>query len=206
MPRSLRLAFFASHNGSAMKAICNACRKGRLDAEPVLVISNNADASALDWARTCGIATYHMSAKKLGSNDLLDETVCDTLKKSYITHIVLSGYMRKLGEQTLAAYDARILNVHPSLLPAFGGKGMYGDRVHTAVLDAGVSTSGATIHLVTQNYDEGPVISRATCPVRPDDSLETLKSRVAKIETELYIDTLQKIADRQIDLDEVRAA
>jgi phosphoribosylglycinamide formyltransferase 1 len=176
-----------------MRAICGACQAGTLDATPVLAISNNQDASALAWAQENGVDALHLSAKKLGSPEALDNMMLTTLKKSDVTHIVLSGYMRKLGPRTLGAYENRILNVHPSLLPAFGGKGMYGDNVHEAVLAAKVRESGATIHFVTADYDEGPILAQKKCPIQNGDTIASLKARIAPIEAALYIETLQKL-------------
>lgn len=191
---SLRLAIFASHNGSAMRAICEACKSAKLDATPVLAVSNNANAPALDWAADFGINAHHLSAKKLGSPEALDEALLAALITSRVTHIVLSGYMRKLGPNTLHAYQNHILNVHPSLLPAFGGKGMYGDNIHQAVLASGTRVSGATIHLVTADYDEGPILAQKKCPIGNDETLLSLKERIAPLEASLYIETLQKLA------------
>jgi len=191
---SLRLAFFASHNGSAMRAICGACKSGELNATPELVVSNNANAPALAWAEDFGMNPHHLSVKKLGSPEALDDAMLSKLITSRVTHIVLSGYMRKLGPNTLHAYENHILNVHPSLLPAFGGKGMYGDNVHEAVLASGTRESGATVHLVTADYDEGPILAQKKCPIGNDETLLSLKERIAPLEASLYIETLQKLA------------
>jgi len=189
----LRLAFFASRNGSAMRAIHAAISADELEASIGVVISNNADALALTWARKQNLPAHHLSATKLGSPEALSEKTLEVLSDANITHIVLSGYMRKLSNQILKNYAGRILNVHPSLLLAFGGKGMYGDYVHEAVLNAGVNESGATIHLVTEDYDEGPILGQIRCEVLDTDDLKSLKSRVAPIEATLYISTLKQI-------------
>ena len=109
--------------------------------------------------------------------------------------IVLSGYLRRLGPQVLAAYRNRILNIHPGLLPEFGGEGMYGRRVHEAVIAAGASESGATIHAVDEIYDHGPVIARRIVPVRADDTADSLEARVTAMEPGFFVETLQAIAE-----------
>jgi phosphoribosylglycinamide formyltransferase-1 len=196
-----RLAFLASHNGSNMRAIVAACRDGSLAADPVLAISNNRDSPALAWARDNGLAAVHLSASVTGSDAALDTAIADTLAAHRVDLVVLAGYMRKLGPRTLAAFKNRILNVHPALLPKFGGQGMYGRFVHEAVLAAGEKVTGATIHVVDGEYDHGPVIAQTDVPVMPGDTPETLAARVQAKERELFPDTLRRIVAGAIDLD-----
>lgn len=115
--------------------------------------------------------------------------------------VVLSGYMRKLGPQTVQRYRGRILNVHPALLPKHGGQGMYGDRVHTQVLASGDQVSGATVHLVDEEYDHGMTIAQRTVPVLPNDTVESLSSRVRAVEPLLLVSTIRDIAVGAIRLD-----
>ncbi|MDX2225280.1 MAG: phosphoribosylglycinamide formyltransferase [Rhodospirillaceae bacterium] len=201
LPPRPRLAFMASHNGSNMRAIVAACRDGTLAAEPVLAISNNRDSPALVWARENGLAAVHLSAAVAGSDDALDAAIEQALCRHRIDLVVLAGYMRKLGPRTLAAYKNRILNVHPALLPKFGGQGMYGRFVHEAVLAAGEAVTGATIHVVDGEYDHGPVVAQADVRVMPDDSPDTLAARVQAKERDLFPDTLRRIIAGAIDLD-----
>jgi phosphoribosylglycinamide formyltransferase-1 len=114
--------------------------------------------------------------------------------------IVLAGYMRKLGPRTLAQYRGRVLNIHPALLPKFGGPGMYGARVHEAVLTAQEKESGATIHLVTEEYDQGPIIAQSRVAVLPGDTVESLAARVLEVEHALFPETLARIARGEIEL------
>ena len=122
------------------------------------------------------------------------------MKSHGVEVVALAGYMKKLGPRTLGAYRNRVLNVHPALLPKFGGWGMYGDRVHAAVLASGDRVSGVSVHLVDEEYDRGPVISQVEVPVLPDDTPETLAARVLAQEHTLYPKTLQRIASGEIDL------
>ena len=165
-----------------------------------MVISNNSRSLALARARAVGIPTAHLSSATHPAPDALDAAIERTLKSHGVELVALAGYMKKLGPRTLGAYRNRVLNVHPALLPEFGGWGMYGDRVHAAVLASGASVSGATVHLIDDEYDCGPVISQAEVPVMPDDTPETLAARVLAQEHILYPKTLQRIASGEVDL------
>ena len=199
--KTLRIAFLASHGGSAMKAVAEVCQSGILDGEPVLVISNNAAPVAFERAEALGIASHHMSLKTQPEDGALDRSICELLVANAIDLIVLSGYMRKIGPQTLKTFHNRILNVHPALLPNYGGKGFYGSRVHQAVLDAGDKESGATIHLIDGEYDTGPVLVQGRVPVLEGDTVKALAARVAGVEHTLFIEALQGISSGSIDLD-----
>src|ERR1700759_160430 len=132
--KHLHLGFLASHGGSNMQAIINASKDGTLDATASVVISNNADSFALERARKEGIPTFHFSTKTHPNPEELDTIILHTLQKHNVDLVILAGYMRMLGKQTLKHYKNRILNIHPALLPKFGGKGMYGQFVHEAVI------------------------------------------------------------------------
>jgi phosphoribosylglycinamide formyltransferase-1 len=201
LPAVPRIAFLASHNGTNMRAIVAAMRDGSLNAEPAVLISNNRECGAIAWAVENNVAWAHISAKATGSDIAADGAIAATLKKHGADLVVLAGYMRKLGPETLAAYHRRILNVHPALLPKFGGKGMYGAFVHEAVIKAGERESGATIHLVDEEYDHGPVVAQATVPVEATDTPATLAARVMAREQTLYPETLRRIFSGAIDLD-----
>lgn len=183
----MRLAFLASHGGSAARHLTAACRAGDLNAVPVALISNNSRSPALAWAREEGLHTAHLSSAKYPDPDALDAAILGVLQEAGAELLVLSGYMRELGPRVLEAFAGRVLNIHPSLLPRHGGRGMYGDRVHLAVLEAGDRESGATVHLVTSGIDEGPRLAQQAVPVRPGDTLETLKDRVQATEGELML-------------------
>ena len=196
----MKIGFLASHGGSNMQAIIDACKAGTLDATPAVVISNNGDSKALERARQEGIAWHHLSGKVLGDGEDLDQTILDALLDAGVDIIVLAGYMRKIGPRVLGHFRGRILNIHPALLPKFGGQGMYGMNVHRAVVDAGESESGATIHLVDEHYDTGPVIAQASVALDPGDDAEDVAAKVLKVEHRLFAETLQKIATGEIKL------
>ena len=177
-----------------MRAIVTAARGGELAAEPRLVISNNLDSEAVAFAGVQHLPWRHISAATEGSPQAADRAVADALQAAGVELVVLSGYMRKLGPETLSRYRGRILNIHPALLPKYGGRGMYGRRVHEAVRASGDTITGASIHLVDNDYDTGPVIARAEVPIGSGDSVDDIEARVRSIEPGLYVDTLRQIA------------
>lgn len=183
-----------------MQAILDACRNGHLDGEARVVIGNNSRSGALQRAREAGLPCYHLSGHTHPEPAALDAAICDALQEHEAQVICLAGYMKLLGPRTLDTYRGHIVNIHPGLLPRHGGQGFYGKRVHEAVLAAGDTESGATVHIVDEEYDTGPVLSQATVPVQPGDTAETLAERVLQVEHTLYPETLQKIATGEIDL------
>ncbi len=179
-----------------MRAILAAIEAGTLRAHPRLLITNNAGSAAAEFARGRGLVTRHISAKTEGSPEAEDAAIAAALQEAGVTHVLLSGYLRKLGPRTLAVFPGHIINVHPSRLPAHGGKGMYGDFVHAAVLAAGETVTGATIHVVDEEYDHGPTLAQRDVPVEAGDTVETLRARVMAAEPGLFIETLQAIEAR----------
>ena len=193
----MNIAAMASHGGSILQAVIDACEDGTLAATVTLVISNNSDAKALKRAKKHGIEALHLSARTHGNADELDEALTAALGEAKADWILLAGYMKKLGPQTLGAYRNRILNTHPSLLPKYGGQGLFGRNVHQAVLDAGDTESGATVHLVAEEYDSGPILSQVRVQVKSDDSVESLEERVKSAERNLIVATLIELGVHQ---------
>jgi phosphoribosylglycinamide formyltransferase-1 len=190
----LNLGVLASGEGTTLQAVLDACRDGRLAARVSVVISNNSGAGALRRAEAAGVPRRHLSSKTEASEAALDEAITSALGGAGADVVLLAGYMKKLGAQTLRAFAGRILNTHPALLPKFGGHGMYGERVHRAVLAAGERESGATVHLVTDEYDTGPVVRQCRVAVAADDTFETLARRVQAAERELVVEVLADLA------------
>lgn len=195
----LKIGFMASHGGSGMKAILEAIDKG-LQAKPTVLIHNNKNAMAKEVAQSYLIPTFQFSTFSHSNPKLLDEAICSTLQNHHIDLLILSGYMKKLGPVTLAGFKNRILNIHPALLPDFGGQGMYGDHVHQAVLKSGKKNSGASVHLVTAEYDQGPVLKQKIISIAINETLESLREKVKEIEGDLYVETLAEIISGQITL------
>ncbi len=159
-----------------------------------VVISNNSGSGALAHARDEGIAHAHLSGTTHPDPAQLDQAMLKVLREHAVDLVVTAGYMKKIGPTVLGANEGRIINIHPALLPRHGGPGMHGRHVHEAVLASGDTISGASVHHVTANYDEGPVIARREVPVLPNDTPETLASRVLATEHQLLPDTVQALA------------
>lgn len=194
----MKIGVLASHGGSNLQAILDAIRDGRLQAEVTLVISNNPGAFALERARAAGVATAVINGKSHPDDVARDLAIADALATAGVEWVVLAGYMKKLGTHTLTRFRNRVLNIHPALLPKFGGQGMYGMNVHKAVVEAGEKESGPTVHLVDEVYDHGQIVAQAKVPVLPTDTPEELSARVLKAEHELFPATLSRIAKGEL--------
>ncbi len=197
MEGELRLGVLASHGGTNLQAIIDACNDGSLDAEVVVVISNNATSMAIKRANKEKIPTCHISSVEYPTSSLIDMATREALKVHGVDLVVLAGFMKMLGPLTLAEYPGKVLNSHPALLPKFGGRGMYGTRVHEAVLNAGESITGVSIHLVDNEYDHGEVKYSCEVPVYTDDTVDTLEERVKERERSFWIEVLSKIASHE---------
>ena len=189
-----RIAVFASHGGSNLQAIIDGCNSGRVNAEIAVVISNNPDSYALERAKKAGIPSFCMNRKLNGS--ILHEEILRLLTLHDVDIVFLAGYLKKLPDKILKEYKDRIYNIHPSLLPKFGGRGMFGINVHKAVLEAGEKETGATIHRVAGEYDTGEIVSKKKVPVLDGDTPETLAKRVLAAEHELLVETLACLCEK----------
>jgi phosphoribosylglycinamide formyltransferase-1 len=198
LAQPLRLGFLASGGGSSAQAIVDAIARGDLAAEARLLVSNRREAPALVWAAARGVPHRHIATA--ADPEAADIALAAALVGAEVELLVLSGYLRQLGPRTLEAYAGHILNIHPGPLPQFGGHGMYGARVHRAVIAAGVAESAIVIHLVDEEYDRGPEIARRTVPVDPGDTAETLEARVRGLEPGFFVETLQRIASGDLAL------
>lgn len=196
----MKLGFLVSGRGSNMQAIIAACENGELAATPVVVISNNASARALNIARNHHIPAIHLSSATHPDPAELDQIITKTLQQYGVDLVILAGYMKKAGAKLLQAYHNRVLNIHPSLLPRYGGKGMYGKHVHEAVLRSGDTTTGVTVHLVNEHYDQGRILAQKSIPVLQDDTADSLARRVLEVEHELYVTVLRDIVIGEISL------
>jgi phosphoribosylglycinamide formyltransferase 1 len=185
-----RLAVLASGRGSNLQAIVdhfdNLARE-RV-AKVVLVASNRADSPALIRAATASIDIAHFNAADDGTELL------DLLKKHRIDLVVLAGYLKRIPSKVIREYSGRMINIHPALLPSFGGEGMYGARVHEAVIASGAKESGVTVHLVDDEYDRGPIVAQWRVPVEPSDTSEKLAARVLNVEHVVYPRTVEMVA------------
>lgn len=198
--KPLRVGVFASGKGSNLAALLAAIEKGELHAKIVLVISNNADAGALDIARKHDIPTLHLAQPLFSSIEEFDRALLRALHKHEVEMIALAGYLKKLSSVIVQQYKHRILNIHPALLPSFGGTGMYGRKVHEAVLNYGCKVTGVTVHVVDEEYDTGPPILQRCVPVEQDDTPATLAARVLKVEHKIYAEALQLFAEKRVEI------
>lgn len=198
--KKLRLGVLASHGGTNLQSIIDSCEAARIPAEVAVVISNNSQSGALERARKHKIEAVHLSNKQFPDNEDLDEAIVKVLKENGVDLVCLAGYMKKRGPKFLAAFKNRILNIHPALLPKFGGKGFYGMRVHEAVLAAKEKESGVTVHIVDESYDHGPILAQEKVPVLPNDTAESLAARILVEEHKIYSEVIGKIATGDIKL------
>lgn len=194
----MNIAVFASGRGSNLMAILNAIKEGKINAKVALVISNNSNAGALEIAKANGIDALHISRAQFTSDEDYVKKLLHELKSRNIELIVLAGYMKKIPPEVVQEYRNKILNIHPALLPAFGGQGMYGMNVHKAVIDYGVKVTGVTVHIVDEEYDHGPIVMQKVIEVRDDDTPETLAERVLKVEHEIYPIAIKLFVDGKI--------
>jgi|TARA_B100001971_G_scaffold214686_1_gene253616 phosphoribosylglycinamide formyltransferase-1 len=193
--QTMRLGILASHQGTNFQAIIDACQSGHLSAKIAVAISNNGKSVALERARSASIPAVHLSSKSHPQEEELDEAILTTLLDHQVDLVVTVGYMKKLGPKTLHHYRQKIINIHPSLLPKYGGKGMFGMNVHKAVLASDDKETGITVHYVNENYDSGPVISQTRVPIVIDDTPESLAARVLVEEHKLLISTLKQLTE-----------
>jgi phosphoribosylglycinamide formyltransferase-1 len=178
----LSIAVFASGGGSNLQSLVDFVKAGRISGRVNAVISNNSNAFALKRAQNDNIASYHISAKTYPDPQEFTTQLDSVFACHSINLIVLAGYMKLLPLEIVRRYKGRIINIHPALLPKYGGKGMYGLNVHKAVIEAGDKTSGATVHFVDEVYDHGAIIIQRVVPVLSNDTPETLAARVLEIE------------------------
>ncbi len=190
MSPAARIAVFASGGGTNLEALLEAL-EGHPAAEIALVVSDRDQAFALERAVRRGVATAIVTHDD-------GESINQVLETHAIDWVVLAGYLRIIPPAVVQHYRGRMLNIHPALLPKFGGSGMYGERVHAAVLEAGETESGATVHLVDELYDHGPIVAQRTVKVQPDDTPECLAARVLEVEHELLPEVVIAAAEGRI--------
>ena len=191
----LRLGILASHQGSNFQTIADACAKGSLNAQVVALICNNSDAPVMERAASMQIPAYHLSTSTHSEASALDAAIHKHLSCAQVQLVVLAGYMKKLGPMVLGDFAGKIINVHPSLLPRHGGQGYFGMRVHEAVIAAGDRETGATVHHVTDQYDEGTPIRQAKIAVTAKDTPKTISGKVRMIEYRLLLETIKEFSE-----------
>lgn len=201
----MNIAVFASGRGSNFQAILDACSSGFLPARVCVLISNKADAGAHEIARNASIPSYHCSRTQFATDTEYAHALLSLLREHRTECIALAGYLKKVPIEIISEYRNRILNIHPALLPLFGGPGMYGHHVHEAVLASGMKVSGATVHFVDEEYDHGPILIQQCVPVERGDTPETLAQRVLSVEHRIYPLALKAVAENRVIFEGGRA-
>ena len=196
--KRLRIGVLASWGGSNLQSIIDRSLDGSLYGDVVVVISNNSKAHALNRARKHGIDALQISTVTEKSQEAADKRIANELLSRNVDLVVLAGYLKKVGDSLVQAFRGRIINIHPALLPKYGGKDMYGMRVHKAVIAAGDKESGPTVHIVDEHYDTGKILAHAKVPVYIYDTPESLQKRVLEKEHELFPQTINKLARKWV--------
>lgn len=191
---NLKLAVLISGSGRTLKNFIDLAAAGKLPVDIRLVISSSAKAGGLNYAKDSGIPT--LVARRTGgqSNDEYSRQIFQPCRQANVDYVCMAGFLKHV--LIPPDFDSRVLNIHPALLPAFGGKGMYGHHVHAAVLESGTRISGCTVHFADNEYDHGPIIYQEQVPVLDDDTPDTLAARVFEAEKRAYPHVLRKLASR----------
>ncbi len=191
--KKIKIGALVSGNGTNLQSILDAMKRGVLKniAQGVIVISNRPEAYALKRAQEAGVEALFLDSKLFGSRQEYFDMICQELEKREVDLICLAGFLLKLEGNIFKKFSERILNIHPALLPKFGGKGMYGHFVHEAVLNAEEKESGASVHLVDEEFDHGPVLLQRKVPVLGRDTAQVLADRVLKEEHILYPEAIR---------------
>jgi len=203
MAKKLRVGVLASGGGTNLQAIIDGCAAGKVNAEVAVVISD-VQCAALERARQAGIPEHWLSRHdkaRFPTREAFDAAVLERLQAHHVDLVCLAGYLRIMTPVLTEALAGRMMNIHPALLPAFGGPGMYGHHVHQAVLDYGCKVSGCTMHFVTLETDGGPIILQRAVPVEEEDTPETLAARILPHEHELYCQAVQLYAEGRLRIE-----
>ena len=202
--KKVKLAILASGTGSLFESIVIACETGQMNADVVCLISDRSNVPVLEKAHKHNIPLQVFQHKKYSSIEEWDETLCDYLQQKNPDWIILAGFLKKIEKMALEKFKNRIINIHPALLPRHGGKGMYGRRVHQLVIESGEKTTGVSVHLVSEQYDRGPILAQTPVSVSPDDTAESLEDKVKTVERKFYISVLQQLITGKIKTKEIR--
>ncbi len=193
MNTKARIAVFISGGGTNLQSLIDASRDGRLSAEIVLVVSSKKNAYGLQRAAEADIDTFVYRTKDYPSKEDAERDLIGVLEEYNIEYIALAGYLKLLPAAVVKKYENRVTNIHPALLPKYGGEGMYGHYVHEAVLASGDKESGASVHLVDEIYDHGKILIQEKVPVLKDDTAESLAARVLEVEHRIYPRALENL-------------
>ena len=203
MSDRLRVGVLASGGGTNLQTIIDNCASGKIDADVVVVVSD-IECGALDRARRAGIPAEHIDRRdneRFPTREAFDQAVLASLRAHDVGLVCLAGYLRIMTRDLVDAYAGRMMNIHPALLPAFGGKDMWGHNVHQAVLDYGCKLSGCTVHFVSLETDGGPIILQRAVPVEEGDTADTLAARILPQEHALFSEAVQLFAQGRLKIE-----
>jgi len=195
-----RLAVLASGRGSNFLAILEQTRTGYIPAIISLLITNNPDAGAIQNAQKNDIPWRIINPKDFTDRQSFNDKILDELIWAKIDYIILAGYLKLVGKQIVDRYSNKIINIHPALLPSFGGKGMYGHHVHQAVYDRGVKVSGVTVHLVNSEYDDGPIVLQRCVSIEKAKTPEEIAGTVLKVEHEIFSQAIKLMVEEKLHI------
>ena len=188
--------------GTNVQSLLDACARGEIPARMGVVIATRSDAPVLERARAMQVATAVVSPRKYQDDEAGYANALNGILARHNTGLIcLAGYMRRLPSETVSRYAGRIMNVHPALLPLFGGRGMYGEHVHQAALESGMKISGCTIHFVDEHYDTGPIILQTAVPIEDEDTPQTLAARILPCEHRAYIHAVRLFAEGRLHIE-----
>lgn len=197
----LRIAFFVSGNGTLFEHLTTEMRAGVINAAPALVVSSSAKAAAIERAKRLDVPSVVFRRESFPSDEEFCRALAAELDRHDVNFVCLAGYLKLVPKSIVEKFHHRMLNIHPALLPAFGGPGMYGRKVFEAAIDYGVRIHGATVHLVDDQYDHGPIVLQRAVFVAPEDTPDTLQRRVHSVEFSLYTDAVKLFADQRVRID-----
>lgn len=195
-----QIAVFASGRGSNFRAIYQKIEQGYLPCRISVLITDRPGAGALHFAKEKGIPNYVVAPKTFSSPQAFGGKLLKILAEYNVNYIILAGYLKKIPDNLIDQYQNRIVNIHPALLPAFGGKGMYGMHVHQAVFESGAQYSGVTVHLVNNEYDAGPILLQKVVDIHDCQSPEEIASRVLAVEHRVFPDALKILLEKNIEI------
>jgi phosphoribosylglycinamide formyltransferase-1 len=195
-----QIAVFASGRGSNFRAIVKKIQEGFLTCQIAVLISDNSKAGALEFAERNDISTYVVKPRESPTPESFGKRLIDILTEHQVDYILLAGYLKKIPDNVIDRFENQIINIHPALLPAFGGKGMYGIHVHEAVFDSGMQVSGVTVHFVNKEYDAGPILLQRSVDIRKCQSAEEIAEKVLEMEHQVYPQAVKILLEKDIQI------
>lgn len=198
---SVNMGVLISGGGTNLQAIIDNIENENINGKIKLVISNKENAYGLERGKRAGIETLYLDRRKFDTEEKYNLELVKQFKEKGIELVILAGYLRVLSKEFIGEFKNKIINIHPSLIPSFCGKGYYGEKVHQCVLDSGVKITGATVHFVDEGTDTGPIILQDTVKIDNDENLETLKKKVLNLEHKLLVEAIKLYCEDRIKID-----